>query len=307
MLTLARTRAFRSFQRSVGNSTFHINAAYIGLEFIARGADKPSNLKIKWTPPKHPKQMVDQSRSFLHIAFLGHIFGALDGYLRDIAADRNLQLSDASRDILSKAVTKPGSEAYSVAERFGVIGECSHDDARADRALTVLAALWRNQTVHEDGERTRKKSRLDESAASELISYKANYATRYGGLDPQILVGHVRAGSSPARKEIVALASAAQNYVRWADGTILHRTFSSSVDLETFALRILRKALLGESDQPFRQLWGKDVEGRARRLTAILQEAGFTDADNELPKLGNDFILTIASLDREIAKARLTA
>jgi hypothetical protein len=44
MYFITRTGPFRAFQRRVGNTTFHINSAYVGLEWIARGKGKPDGL-----------------------------------------------------------------------------------------------------------------------------------------------------------------------------------------------------------------------------------------------------------------------
>src|SRR6185312_16525748 len=65
-LTIRRTRAFRSFQRAVGDSTLLINSAYIGLELIARGGEKPPGLDINWSAPKNPRDVASKSRSLLH-------------------------------------------------------------------------------------------------------------------------------------------------------------------------------------------------------------------------------------------------
>src|ERR1700678_589245 len=114
MLTIIRTRPFRTFQRSVGRSTFYI----IGLELIARGGTKPDDLKIKWTAPRDPRQEVSQVRLFIHAAMLVHVVDALDKYLKRISKDVWFDFSQQTCNVLRKSIKKNRDEDYSISERF---------------------------------------------------------------------------------------------------------------------------------------------------------------------------------------------
>jgi hypothetical protein len=111
MLTIKRTLVFRNFQRRLGNCTFHINSTYVGLEWIARGHGKPKDFEINWDAPKKSRESVDQARQLIHSAMLGHVYDALDSYLRLVADIPWARLSNGQRNVLRKSVTRSGGGA----------------------------------------------------------------------------------------------------------------------------------------------------------------------------------------------------
>jgi hypothetical protein len=294
MISISRTPAFRSFQRTVGNATFHINAAYIGLELIARGAEKPTDLKIKWTAPKSPDAMVAQSRSFIHAAMLGHLFTATDTYLRDIAGHDTLPIEHDRRLILRKAVTKPGGYAYSIGDRFAHLAGPSKGNVRADELLVNLMAKWRNLAAHEDHSETDVKSRVEPAVEAELVSYQLRFTCRYGSLNIATLLDHLKSNEAPSRKDIIALASATQNYVRWVDGEMIRRFITDEQAIINLAYAELKNALMTPDDRALRVTWGRDAEARERRLKSILEEAGFNTTACARPHLPETFLSDLA-------------
>jgi hypothetical protein len=199
MLTITRTLVFRDFQRRLGNCTFHINSAYIGLEWIARGRGKPEDFEINWDAPKKPRESVDQARQLIHSAMLGHVYDALDSYLRLIADIPWSYLSIDQRNVLRKSITRPGGSAYSIADRFtemhfhldiDVKGE-DYNNAEIDLELLKVLVAWRNQNVH-DGLNTSGELRLPDGCEEKLLNAKDKLAARYGDLDPIILLAHMR-------------------------------------------------------------------------------------------------------------------
>jgi hypothetical protein len=291
---MSRTPAFRSFQRTVGNATFHINAAYIGLELIARGAQKPADLKIKWTAPNSPGAMVAQSRSFIHAAMLGHLFTATDTYLRDVARNDTLPIEEDRRLILRKAVTKPGGYAYSIGDRFAQLVGPSEGDVRGDELLVKLMAKWRNLATHEDRSETDVKSRLEPAIEAELISHQPRFTSRYGHLNISMLVDHLKSKEAPTRKDIIALASATQNYVRWVDGEVIRQFITDEQAIINLAHAEFKKALLSPDDRALRVTWGRDAKARERRLKSILEEAGFNTSACAQPYLPETFLSDLA-------------
>ena len=238
MLTIKRTPVFRDFQRRLGNCTFHINSAYVGLEWIARGQGKPKDFEINWDVPKKPRESIDQARQLIHSAMLGHVHDALDSYLRLVAEIPWARLSNDQRDILRKSVTRSGGSAYSIADRLVEIYCPSADvdkdvdgkNAEIDLQLLKVLVAWRNQTVH-DGLNNSGEPRLPDGCEEKLLGAKDHLATRYGDLDPIVLLDHLRRRESPKRKEIVALVSACQNFVRAVDSALLRYSISRREDI----------------------------------------------------------------------------
>ena len=301
MLSLNRTLAFRDFQRVVGDCTAHINTAYVGTELIARGAKKPDDLHIKWQAPKSPRTFVEQTRSLLHAAMLGHVFMAVDRYLRDLADDRWINLQQAQRDILKKAVTKTGGHAYSLNERFEEIRGNIDSTTKVDGLLVDLLATWRNRNVHEDSSKEAvagsRDARLTDSTRKALREADACISQRYGQLSITELISHLDQNKAPTRKDIVALASASQNYVREIDKILLISTIKSEQDLVTIAEREVARSLLKANGAVLAQLWGKDLEARRRRISATLQEVGFTPTKDVISfHLPDDFVIKLAQL-----------
>ncbi|MBR0818735.1 hypothetical protein [Bradyrhizobium liaoningense] len=281
MFTLSRTPTFRDFQRRLGNCTFHINAAYVGLEWIARGQGKPDDLRINWDVPKKPREAVDQARQLIHSAMLGHVHDALDSYLRQVADVPWTHLSSNQRDILRKSITRPGKGAYSIADRFTELKLELTDKAQlVDFELMRVLVAWRNQHVHE-GLNEAGEFRLPDGAENVLIAEKEMLAKRYGGFDPGILFGHFVQRAAPKRKEIIALVSASQNYVRAADGVLLQRSITRKEDLESIARTTIKEALCRSTYAEIKKLWGKDTTARMRRLKAILEAGGFVSPGPE--------------------------
>jgi hypothetical protein len=200
MYFIARTGPFRAFQRRVGNATFHINSAYIGLEWIARGKGKPDGLDINWTAPEYPRQAVDQARSLLHSAMLSRVFDELDSYLRALADEPWLVLTPDQRDILRRAFAKPGGGAYTLTERFLELRLDLDANAAVDLAMVATLVTWRNQTIHVRPADLSGRLRLDRLVEEQLTKEKVMLGKRYGGLDPRNYVTCANRGLPNARK-----------------------------------------------------------------------------------------------------------
>jgi hypothetical protein len=287
MLTITRTLVFRDFQRRLGNCTFHINSAYIGLEWIARGQGKPEDFEINWDAPKKPRESVDQARQLIHSAMLGHVYDALDSYLRLVADIPWSYLSIDQRNVLRKSVTRPGGIAYSIADRFAEMhhldGDVKGEDyknAEVDMELLKVLVAWRNQTVH-DGLNSSGELRLPDGCEEKLRDAKDSLAARYGDLDPIVLLAHICQRAAPKRKEIIALVSACQNFVRSVDSTLLRRSLVRSEDIRNIAFEKIREALCNKTTSDLKRLWGKGEAARIRRLKAILESGGLAAPEDE--------------------------
>ena len=297
MLSIIRSRPFRNFQRQIGNSTFYINTAYIGLEWVARGKGKPEGIEINWSPPNSPRQIVDQARSLLHSAMLGHASDALDTYLRSVGDDPWLKRSDHQRAILRKAVTKSNSHAYSVAERFSELGVTLDAEAKLDLAMVAALVAWRNQIIHVTLDGAGSKLRIDGDTEGCLKSGKLKLGRQYGNLDSEVMLRHMRERRAPKRKEIIALVSAAQNLTHTVDRMLLRSVLPGSDAVEEIAMAVIREALCKDKEIELRKLWGKNRQARGRRLRAVLEQGGFTtSSDSEAPSLPSNFLEKLADM-----------
>jgi len=150
--------------------------------------------------------------------------------------------------------------------------------------------------LHEDRSAGSGRSPLDSSLAEGLRANAPDLRQRYGDLENEKLLGHMAANKAPSRKEMVALASAARNYVRAVDNALLYRSIVSQDDLVAVALQEIRHALLGGDGKELVRLWGKDVNARLRRIKAILEQVGFTLSEDSLPiRLPDSLLEELAS------------
>jgi len=249
--------------------------------------------------------VASKSRSLLHAAMLGHLFSAVDNYLYDLANEPWLQISTETRNILRKSKTKPGNKAYSIPERFAEIGTFTTDNELADEVLLEILTIWRNQSVHELRDTENIRTRLSRSTEDRLLQSAENLKNRYGKLDAKALIEHIKENKTPTRKDIVALASAAQNYLRAVDGRLLAGSLNSQEAVQDIALTEIRNALLSPNDRAFKVTWGKAPDARVRRLVAILQEAGFAPEAKIVPRTSPNFLLSLAESSAQDARNRL--
>jgi hypothetical protein len=152
-------------------------------------------------------------------------------------------------------------------------------------------------TIEEEGD-----IRLDDTIKAQLLAAEPYLANRYGGLSVHEMFEQMSGDTSPRRKEIIGLVSASVNLTRCVDEKLVANAIKFERDLESVAIAEISEALnrTDESlERVVRKLWGMNEGARERRLTAILQEAGFkkNDAPVGLP---DDFA-------RELAQKKLNA
>ena len=327
MYRIHKTIPYRDFRDQVGDATFHINTAYVGMEWIARGFDKPSDLEFSWQRPRDPKQEVDQARGMIHAAMLTRITDALDAYLAGIADEEWLDISDHQRNVLRKSITKPGTVAYSVVDRIQELQIDFGIDGKLCLGLVAALVAWRNQAVHAS-RATSAEVRVDDGHVKFLCNNATILSSLYGGFNPSMMFGHMQKKALPKRKEIVSLAAAAQNLVREIDWKIIRRTIPHTQALEARAKTLIITGIEKESDKAFNVLWSKNSAARKRKMLDILKQNGFSDSQEagklytsrrlqilrkaglEVPEieifsLPQDFLEHVASLSREHALADL--
>jgi hypothetical protein len=73
----------------------------------------------------------------------------------------------------------------------------------------------------------------------------------------------------------------------------------------SIALKEIHLALIELERKGFNRLWAKDVDARVRRLSAILEQAGFVQTGDLTPFLDDDFIEGLANLAKGEALIRI--
>ena len=304
MYSITRTSALKGFKDRVGNSSFHINTVYVGLEWIARGLAKPDKMEINWDPPKNPRNAVDQTRQIIHSAMLGYVFEATDAYLRQLVNIDWLDLSEPQKDILLKSTTKPGGIEYAIHERFDAVAILTDAKALADFEMLKALVAWRNQQVHDQPER-RGTFRLPSGCETALLANAQLYANSYGKLDVKKMIKQAESHEPPRRKEIIALISATQNFVRAFDAALVKKALNQS-KLESIARAAIRTELQTNEWAGLRKAWAKPPKTRHRKICAILEQNGFVVDPKAEITLPESFSQSLSQLSHADAQSLLS-
>jgi hypothetical protein len=302
-LGITQTPALRRYFDLVGNATYLINTAIVGLEQIARGhMEKPTELTISWTPPKNGRQAADQSRTFILSSTLILTITACDSYLSDIAKVPWLVLSSKDRSILTKAETNPGKQAYSIRERIEILlvatapGQLSNEQRKIGTAALELATLWRNAIVHAASS-TRELS--PESEAT-LITFAETLHETNGGIDVPLMLHNFKTSSSrPVLKEATTLVALVSRLLRSIDTALITNAIQDHDAMLRVALHELHHVFAEMPHSQTGSFFVTDVEARRRRFHQALARRGITAAASPItPTITSSDIDTMMQLSR---------
>ena len=280
---LSRTEAFRAFQRAIGDATLHLNTVAVGLEAIssdpAAAQKAAATLNVGWRPPANARKvsrdapvgeplaqrvvlpgaparlrdLTSRSRIFVLRAVLVAACDALDAYVAEVARTAWLKIDAAAADICTKAVTKPGRIAWSLAERYAEL--CASLDLRELEGLCSIVALgsrWRNALVHaEDAEFT-----LATSDRNALMS-RAAQLNKAGFVVGQAL-DRFKSRLNPTLKDVTTIVAYAQDLCATIDRRAIERVASNESDVE--ALLRARLAAHFKSRGRVDDFWGTHRE-----------------------------------------------
>ena len=310
-VAISRTRPFRHLQAVIGFATYRVGTAIVGLELVAAGGDKPQGLPISWRKPKDAKsarEVADQARRFVLTSALVLVIDTFDEYLRRVAVEAWLRFPAATRDIATKAFTRAGNKAFSIAERAEALCD---DLGLADPgllALVDLAASWRNDLVHADDARPVLASAIRAALETDAERIRREYAH----LDVSQLLDNFDSGQAPSTKEATSMIAVVQNLARKIDAAAILRVARTETGVEEtasallashFSLRAMgtRSAWAELSD-----LWQGSNEQRRSKLMKVFERIGFTGAKDAVSKpLPERFLLEMVELDLEGIAKRL--
>jgi hypothetical protein len=296
MLGISRTPPLRSFQSVAGLTTFHVNTIAIGLELVAAGGTRPNAMHVKWTPPKNPREAVEQTKHFVLLALMAHVIDAFDGFLRDYADLDWLDITAMVREILRKSVTKPGGKAWSIRERVEQLLPQNHENMDELIAFLDLAVGWRNALVHS----SRAETRLSADTIQKLTQSSQEIALKYANIDIRRALDNFEAAKWPTLKEATTMIAAMQNLARSIDRALLVANAGTTSRVELIARREIGKGL-AKFQGGWKKVWGRNAAARARVLANLLSSAGVVESAEPISaSLGESFVRDLACADRLI-------
>jgi hypothetical protein len=272
MLAISRTPPFRRFQCAAGNATFHINTVIVGLELVARGGGKPSELTIRWKQPSNPRQSIEQTKQFVLLAVITHIVDSFDVLLRDYADLNWLTLDTTTRDVLRKSITRSGGKEYSIPDRTAALLRRLELPEPDVIAFLPLLVGWRNSLVHVG----RAKPMLPEGAEERLKANASGFSAKYADIDIEMMLDGFWKGRRPTLKEATTMVAACQNLARAIDVAVIQRTAGTSEQIST----IVREELAISFHQQralWKTVWGRDLAAQTRAFVNQLAKSGITD------------------------------
>lgn len=262
---ISRTDAFRRFQRALGDATLHLNTVAIGLEAIASdvsAAQKAANaLNVGWRLPAGKKNaaksasiveplakpirlptegtklrdLTARSKVFVLRAVLVAACDCLDTYVAELVKTPWLKIDESTADICTKAVTKPGKIAWSLAERYTAICTALQIPSMEGRcAIVALGSRWRNALVHAEG------AKFDlHSSDRQMLMSNADGLCKAGFIVTQALE-RFKNGSDPTLKDVTTIVSYSQELCATIDRYAIVRVMNHSSEVERFLLERLK-------------------------------------------------------------------
>jgi hypothetical protein len=293
MIGISRTQPFRDFQRLAGISTFHVNTIAIGLELIARGGQKPEELKIAWSMPNNPRESIEQTKHFALLALMTHVVDGVDRLQRDYSEVWWFELPNSLRDILRKSVTKPGNIQWSIAERVEQLMLHLGEDTDESLCFLELMVSWRNAIVHTRNARFEVSGRT----SSVLTQKQEPIAAKYANIDTLQALEHFRTRKFPTLKEATTMIAVIQNLTRRIDEALIHTYSGRDAQIERIARREIASALKMQHGG-WKRVWGRDVAARRRSLSNYLNAAGIVGGTPDIKSavLQLDFLNQLASM-----------
>jgi hypothetical protein len=295
MIGISRTLPFRDFQLTAGLSTFNVNTVAIGLELIATGGQKPSGMNVTWTPPKKPREAVEQTKHFALFALMTLVVAAFDTLLRDYVDVDWLDLPLPLQEILRKAVTKPGGVEWAIHERVQqLLTHLFQTSSNDSLALLELMVSWRNALVHS----RKPRLHISEKSSEVLQAKRGEFSQMYAGIDTLTTLENFRSKKWPTLKEATTMIAVTQNLARLIDEALIERYAGHQQQIQKIAKTAIVKAL---PDLPggWKKVWGRDVEARTRFLSNQLSHVGIVEANTiKSANLPATFVEDLAKLER---------
>jgi hypothetical protein len=310
ILGLSRTKPLRRLMARIGSSTYRLNTILVGLKCVAESKGDSGAMAVTWTKPltpAHAKRAADQAAAFACSGAVVLAADVFDSYLRELAQEDWLGFAEATTAIATKAKTRSGGIAYSVAERAAAVAEDLGAQDPVRLALIELLAKWRNGLAHTSNER---KPDIDGASATVLMSAAQTIHDRHAHLDIRLALENFRSRRAPVAKEATSMIA---NVVKWSqiiDAAAIRRVASTEHEVISIANSGLGRYLRAASEQkPARLIsdaWQGDQKRRSATILKWMQEIGFTESKDRISApLPSDYVAQLALLDRALVARKL--
>lgn len=316
-LILLRSPAAQQFRNKAGDSNYRLNTIVVGLEGVKSGnAILPADMTISWRT-SNAELAAQKARGFATESVMVYVLDAFDTYLKTlvrfpgIISDTDFKsvflgefqtdMSDAvpveNRNIDELITSLRGNRDQLerdikdfIKRHFGVRKKPSIR-VRLDKLLTLTDAVpnyykaafhllisWRNRHVHGDANDV-----LSVEMKNFLVQAKDFFYQNHGHLDVERLLENYEKNNSPTLKEISTLISVLHRVVATCDEAILN-----SLNIEDYAHRSLAFTFknMDNPQKYLKKCWGKSIDSRIRKLSAILNQHGFRRMCNAQPNAG---------------------
>lgn len=306
-LTVSRTTAFRRLQSRIGSSTYQLNTLFVGLKLIAEGGGEGGAIAVTWTKPptvESAEQTANQARAFACRGALVLAADVFDSFLRNLVSERWLSFCNETREIATKAKTRPKHEGgdYSVAERAAFIGRDLGISEPVKISALDLLVKWRNNVVH-DAEQSRRLRQTDEVT---LRNAADHFRQKYSHFDIELAIRNFNAQRIPVAKEVTSLIAAAVNLARIMDEHAIRRMADSAEKLCIASEEMLRGyfavSAYREANQ-WREIcdaWQGGLQRRRNAVKKYWSTAGLTENQSPISaELPHTFLEELITLPRE--------
>lgn len=269
-LYLNKSEACRIFKDRIGNANHLVITAIVGLDAIERGIVTriPEELHAAWSPIE-PIASAKRSRRMLLDMALVRSVDSLDVYIRCSMRKPSLIQSDSLRSEIDKA-------KQSIFGKFLALeGHSRALDPVVCSLISLMIAL-RNRAAHSEADTEildRHKAIIRDNASA--------IASRFRGLDSQILLAGYDADRPPHFKEVTSFINATNHFVE-----DLERTLFSELNAETFLRDIIWTAVSPSQDDAddvrqarkrrLRSIWGKDSSEKGKAIERFLEHQGLS-------------------------------
>jgi hypothetical protein len=267
---LNKSEACQIFKGLIGNANHLVITAMVGLDAIERGIVTriPDELHAAWSPID-PVVSAKRSRRMLLDMALVRSVDSLDVYIRTSMRKPSLIQEGVLRVEVDRA-------QQSI---FGKFLALEKHNKTIDPILCSLVSLmiaWRNKAAHAEADKDvpEQHQKIIRSNASEI-------ASRFRGLDSEILLSGYSGDRHPHFKEIASFINATNHFVE-----DLERALFSSMDVERFLKDLVWAAVSKPSDDAsdnnqarmkgLQSVWGKDSSKKGRTVERFLEHQGLS-------------------------------
>lgn len=269
-LYLNESAARRRFKDLLGNANHLLITILVGLSAVEQRliVEAPAHLRTTWNP-RNPVASASRSRILVLEMTVVRATDALDAYItlcrREPALLQDVRLQNAI-----------DAEGQSVLGKFKALKASFGSKLNPIIcALVEVMIVWRNRLVH-----TLAEPKLSPDVQEFLNANSAWILNEFRGMGVDRLFADFERGGPPTFKEMASFIRATQIIVESLDLLQLC-DLDTELYLRSFIIKTLKESKLSDGStlpigRAVQNLWGRDEEGKRRRLQSFLVNKGFS-------------------------------